>query len=229
VRRAIAAVALVLATSTYAGTSQLSNTEVARGLKEALIQGAGKAVAQLGQINGFLENPEVKIPLPDHLQRAEKTLRFLGMGKQADELVLRMNRAAEAAVPHAKDLLVSSVKQMSIADAKTILSGSEDAATQYFRKSTSAPLAQKFLPIVQDAMKDVSLAKQYNEVAKLGQRYGLIGKEQATLEDYITQKTLDGVYLMMAEEEKKIRQNPVRAGSDLLKRVFGAIKTGSGH
>jgi len=223
-RYLIAAATLVLATSTFAGTSQLSNSEVTRGLKDALIQGAGKAVAQLGKVNGFLENPKVKIPLPEHLQRAEKTLRFLGMGKQADELVLRMNRAAEAAVPHAKELLVNSVRQMSIADAKTILTGSEDAATQYFRKTTSTPLAQKFLPIVQDAMKDVSLAQQYNEVAKLGQRYGLVGKEQATLEDYITQKTLDGVYVMMAEEEKKIRKDPVKAGSEWVRKVFGTFK-----
>jgi hypothetical protein len=223
-RHLIAVASLVLATSVYAATAQLSNTEVTRGLKEALVQGADKAVAQLGQVNGFLENPKVKIPLPEHLQRAEKTLRFLGMGKQADELVLRMNRAAEAAVPHARELLINSVKQMSITDAKTILTGSEDAATQYFRKTTSVPLSQKFLPIVQDAMKDVSLAQQYNEVAKLGQRYGLVKKEQSTLEDYITQKTLDGVYLMMAEEEKKIRKDPVKAGSEWVKKVFGAIK-----
>lgn len=223
-RYLIAVAALALATSTYAATTQLSNSEVTRGLKEALMQGANTAVTQLGKVNGFLENPKVKIPLPEHLQRAEKTLRLLGMGKQTDELVLRMNRAAEAAVPHAKELLINSVKQMSITDAKTILTGSEDAATQYFRRTTSAPLAQKFLPIVQDAMKDVSLAKQYNELSKRGSRYGLVSKEQATLEDYITQKTLDGVYLMMAEEEKKIRKDPVKAGSDLLNRVFGAIK-----
>jgi hypothetical protein len=151
-------------------------------------------------------------------------MRFLGMGKQADELVLRMNRAAEEAVPHAKELLVNSVKQMSVTDAKNILTGGDDAATQYFRKTTSGPLAEKFMPIVQKAMQDVSLAQQYNEVTKLGQRYGLVKKEQATLEDYITQKTLDGVYLVMAEEEKKIRENPVKAGSELVRRVFGLIK-----
>ena len=222
-RYLIAVAILALTTSTFAATSQLSNDEVTRGLKEALIQGTGKAVAQLGQVNGFLENPKVKIPLPEHLQRAEKTLRFFGMGKQADELVLRMNRAAEAAVPPAKELLVNSVKQMNIADAKTILTGSEDAATQYFRRTTSTPLAEKFRPIVQDAMKDVSLAQQYNELSKLGQRYRLIGKEQGTLEDYITQKTLDGVYLMMAEEEKKIRKDPVKAGSEWVRKVFGVL------
>ena len=219
----IAAASLILATSAYAATSTLSSTEAASGLKAALVQGAEKAVAQLGQVNGFLQNPKVKIPLPEHMQRAEKTMRFLGMGKQADELVLRMNRAAEEAVPHAKTLLIDAVKKMSISDAKNILTGGDDAATQYFRKATSTPLAQKFQPIVTKAMQDVSLAQQYNEVTKLGQRYGLVKKEQGSLEDYITQKTLDGVYLVMAEEEKKIRKDPVRAGSALLRKVFGAI------
>lgn len=222
-RRFIAAASLLLATTAFAATDSVTSTEASSGLKQALIQGAEKAVAQLGQTDGFLANPKVKIPLPEHLQRAEKTLRFLGMGKQADELELRMNRAAEEAVPHAKELLVNSVKQMSITDAKNILTGGDDAATQYFRKTTSGPLAEKFKPIVQDAMKDVSLAQQYNEVTKLGQRYGLVKKEQATLEDYITQKTLDGVYLVMAEEEKKIRKDPVKAGSELVRKVFGAI------
>ena len=222
-RRFIAAASLLLATTAFAATDSVTSTEASSGLKQALIQDAEKAVAQLGQTDGFLANPKVKIPLPEHLQRAEKTLRFLGMGKQADELELRMNRAAEEAVPHAKELLVNSVKQMSITDAKNILTGGDDAATQYFRKTTSGPLAEKFKPIVQDAMKDVSLAQQYNEVTKLGQRYGLVKKEQATLEDYITQKTLDGVYLVMAEEEKKIRKDPVKAGSDLVRKVFEAV------
>lgn len=223
-RTLIVAASLILATTASAATSSLTSSEAASGLKAALVQGAEKAVAQLGQVNGFLGNPKVKIPLPEHLQRAEKTMRFLGMGKQADELVLRMNRAAEEAVPHAKELLVNSVKQMSITDAKNILTGGDDAATQYFRKTTSEPLAQKFRPIVQKAMQDVSLAQQYNEVTKLGQRYGLVKKEQASLEDYITQKTLDGVYLVMAEEEKKIRKDPVKAGSELVRKVFGLVR-----
>ena len=223
-RYLIAAASLFLATTAYAATSSLTSTEAANGLKQALVQGAEKAVAQLGRVNGFLENPKVRIPLPEHMQRAEKTMRFLGMSKQADELVLRMNRAAEEAVPHATTLLVDAVKQMSITDARNILTGGDDAATQYFRKTTSAPLAQKFQPIVQKAMQDVSLAQQYNEVAKLGQRYGLVKKEQGSLEDYITQKTLDGVYVVMAEEEKKIRKDPVKAGSELVRKVFEASK-----
>src|SRR5690606_4151102 len=111
------------------------------GLKEALIQGAGKAVGKLGVVDGFFGNPQVKIPLPDSVQRAERVMRMFGMGKQADEVILRMNRAAEAAVPEARALLVNSVKQMSVADAKSILTGGDDAATQYFRKTTSGPMA----------------------------------------------------------------------------------------
>lgn len=220
-----AAVSLILATTAAAaGLDQLSNADASRGLREALIQGANKAVAQLGAVNGFLANPKVKIPLPEHLRRAEKAMRFMGMGKQADELVLRMNRAAEAAVPQARDLLIDAVKKMSVTDAKNILTGGNDAATQYFRKTTSGPMGEKFLPIVQKAMQDVQLAQQYNEFAKLGQRYGLVKKEQGTMEEYITAKALDGVYLMMAEEEKKIRKDPVKAGSELVRKVFGAIK-----
>jgi len=128
--------------------NELTNAEASGGLKEALIQGAGKAVGQLSAVDGFLGNKEVKIPLPETMQKAEKAMRMFGMGKQADELVLKMNRAAEAAVPEAKALLVDSVKKMSVADAKAILAGGDDAATQYFKKTTSAPMAEKFLPIV---------------------------------------------------------------------------------
>lgn len=205
------------------GLSDLSNADAAAGMKEALIQGAGKAVGKLGVVDGFLGNPAVKIPLPDSVQRAERVMRMFGMGKQADEVILRMNRAAEAAVPEAKVLLVNAVKQMSVADAKNILTGGDDAATQYFRKTTSAPMAEKFLPIVQKAMADVQLAQQYNKFAETGAKYGLIKKEQANLEQYVTQKALDGVYLMMAEEEKAIRKNPMKQASSLLKKVYGAL------
>ncbi len=205
------------------GLSDLSNADAAAGMKEALIQGAGKAVGKLGVVDGFLGNPAVKIPLPDSVQRAERVMRMFGMGKQADEVILRMNRAAEAAVPEAKVLLVNAVKQMSVADAKNILTGGDDAATQYFRKTTSAPMAEKFLPIVQKAMADVQLAQQYNKFAETGAKYGLIKKEQANLEQYVTQKALDGVYLMMAEEEKAIRKNPMKQASSLLKKVFGSL------
>ena len=202
--------------------ADLSNTEASGGLKEALIQGANKAVSQLSATDGFFGNKEVKIPLPDSLKKAEKTMRMFGMGKQADELVLKMNRAAEAAVPEAKVLLVDAVKKMSVADAKAILSGGDDAATQYFKKTTSAPMAQRFLPIVKQATENVQLAQQYNKFAEMGTKYGVVKKEQANLEQYVTQKTLDGVYLMMAKEEAAIRKDPVGQASKLLKKVFGA-------
>lgn len=203
--------------------SDLSNTEASGGLKEALIQGAGKAVSQLSATDGFFGNPEVKIPLPSAMKKAEKAMRMLGMGKQADELVLKMNRAAEAAVPEAKALLVDSVKKMSVADAKAILTGGNDAATQYFKKTTSGPMAGKFLPIVKKATEDVQLAQQYNKFAEMGGKFGVVKKDQVNLEQYVTQKTLDGVYLMMAKEEAAIRQDPVGQASSLLKKVFGAI------
>lgn len=206
-----------------AGLGAISNTEATSGLKEALIQGAGKAVSKLGAVDGFMGNPQVKIPLPDALKKAEKTMRVIGMGKQADELVLRMNRAAEAAVPEAKTLLIDAVKQMSVNDAKNILTGGDDAATQYFKKTTSGPMAAKFLPIVKKATEDVQLAQQYNKFAQTGMKYGLVKKEQANLEEYVTQKALDGVYLMMAAEEKAIRENPMGQASSLLKKVFGAL------
>lgn len=206
------------------GIADLSNTEASGGLKEALIQGAGKAVSQLSATDGFFGNKEVKIPLPDSLKKAEKAMRMLGMGKQADELVLKMNRAAEAAVPEAKALLVDSVKKMSVADAKAILTGGDDAATQYFKKTTAAPMAEKFLPIVKKATENVQLAQQYNKFAEAGSKIGIVKKDQTNLEQYVTQKALDGVYLMMAKEEAAIRKDPVGQASSLLKKVFGALK-----
>lgn len=203
--------------------SDLSNTEASGGLKAALIQGATKAVSQLSAADGFFGNPEVKIPLPDSMKKAEKAMRMFGMGKQADELVLKMNRAAEAAVPEAKVLLVNAVKKMGVEDAKAILTGGDDAATQYFKKTTSEPMAGKFLPIVKKATENVQLAQQYNKFAEMGSKFGLVKKDQVNLEQYVTQKTLDGVYLMMAKEEAAIRKDPVGQTSNLLKKVFGAL------
>ncbi len=224
-RRLLAALILALFAiqASALGLADLSNKDATGGLKEALVQAAGNAVGKLGAADGYFGNPKVKIPLPDSLKKVEKGMRMFGMGKQADELVLRMNRAAEAAVPEAKALLVDSVKKMSVEDAKAILTGGDDAATQYFRKTTSGPMAEKFLPIVKKATEDVQLAQQYNKFAETGARFGVVKKEQANLEQYVTQKALDGVYLMMAEEEKAIRTDPIGQTSSLIKKVFGAI------
>lgn len=224
-RRVMIAAMLLLCAGHAAavGLTDISSQEANGGLKDALIQASGAAVGKLGVTDGFFKNPKVKIPLPDSLKKVEKGLRLFGMGKQADELVLRMNRAAEAAVPEAKVLLVDAVKKMTVQDAKNILTGGDDAATQYFKKTTSAPLFDKFLPIVTNATQDVQLAQQYNKFAESGMKYGLVKKEQANLEQYVTQKALDGLYLMMAEEEKAIRKNPLGASTSLIKKVFGAL------
>lgn len=210
--------------SNSAAVSGLSDQETSDGLKLALNQGVAKAVDMLGATDGFMGNKDVKIPLPDSLQKIEKGMRMVGMGSQADELILKMNRAAEQAVPEAKTLLVNSVKQMSLTDAKNILTGPQDAATQYFKKTTSTDMAAKFLPIVQQATANVKLADTYNKYAEMGSKFGVIKKEDANINQYVTQKALDGVYLMIAKEEAAIRQDPMGQASSLLKKVFGAVK-----
>ena len=216
---------MLLAASAHAlSLADITGKDASGGLKEALTQGAGKAVEMLGRQDGFLGNPKVKIPLPESVQKVEGMMRGLGMGKQADELVNAMNRAAEAAVPQAKTLLVNSIKQMSVEDAKGILSGGEDSATQYFRRTTSGPLGEKFKPMVQKAMAKVKLAEKYDQFAGKAAKYGLVREQDAHLDNYVTQKTLDGLYLMIAEEEKAIRQDPAGAAGKLAKKVFGALK-----
>jgi len=204
--------------------ADISGKEAGGGLKEALTQGAGKAVDLLGRTDGFLGNPKVKIPLPGYMEKAEGLMRGLGMGKQADELITAMNRAAEAAVPEAKKLLVDAVKQMSVEDAKGILTGGNDAGTQYFKRKTSEPLGQKFLPIVRKAIDKVKLKDRYEKFASKGAKFGLVKEKDTHLENYVTEKALDGLYLMIAEEEKAIRENPVGAAGNLAKKVFGALK-----
>jgi hypothetical protein len=207
-----------------AGLDSLTNTEAAGGLKQALADGSAAAVAQLGAENGFLLNPKVKIPLPPALQKIEAALRYTGMRKQADDLVVTMNRAAEAAMPEAKALLIDSVKKMSVQDAKGILTGGDTAATDYFRRTTQAQLTDRFQPIIKKTTDRVGLAEQYNNLAGQASQLGLIREQQSTIDGYVTQKALDGLYLMIAEQEKALRQNPVGAGSEIVKRVFGALR-----
>jgi len=214
---------LVPATVSAAGLADISNRDAINGLKEALTRGSHSAVERLGVENGFFGNDRVKIPLPPPLRRMEAVMRSIGMDRHADELVLRMNRAAEAAVPEARSLLVDAAKRMSVQDAKGILTGGEDAATQYFKRTTSEPLAKRFQPIVKKAMKKVKLAEKYNEIAASGAKFGLVKEEDAQLEDYVTRKALDGLFLTIAEEEKKIRRDPAGAASAILRKVFGAI------
>jgi len=207
-----------------ADLSALSNQDAVAGLRAALEKGTGAAVDQLGRTDGFFGNEAVKIPLPDSLKKTQKLMRGIGQGKYADELELTMNRAAEAAVPEAKKLFVDSVKKMSVQDAKGILAGGQTSGTDYFKRTTTESLRVKFLPIVKQATAKVKLAEKYNQYAQKGVALGLVKKDQANLDDYVTQKALDGLFTMVGEEEKKIRQDPVAAGSSIIKKVFGALK-----
>lgn len=207
-----------------AGIADLSNAEASQGLKTALERGAVAAVDLLGKPDGFLANPKVRIPLPGFLADAAKFLRAMGRGKQIEELEVAMNRAAEAAVPMARQLLVNAVKTMTVTDAKNILTGGETSVTTFFADKTRAPLVTRFLPVVTKATEKVGLAEKYNSVAGKASGMGLVKKEDATIEQYVTRKTLDGLYFVIGEEEKKIRQDPVGSGSAILKKVFGALK-----
>ena len=217
-------VLLVISGTAAAGLADISNADATSGLRQALNDGSLAAVAKLGANNGYFGNPKVKIPLPPTLQRVEGALRLAGMRKQADELVLSMNRAAEAAAPEAKQLLQDAVKKMTVQDAKKILTGGDTAGTEYFKRTTEKQLAQRFLPIVKKATDRVGLAQQYNSLAGQGAQLGLIKKDQATIEGYVTQKALDGLYYMIGEQEKAFRKDPLGASSDIVKKVFGALR-----
>lgn len=202
----------------------LSNTEATQGLKAALEKGAGAAIALLGKTDGFLGNEKVRIPLPGFLGDAAGLMKKLGQGKRVDELVTAMNRGAESAVPMAKELLVSAVRSMTVTDAKNILTGGDTSVTRFFADKTRQPLGVQFLPIVTKATEKVKLADKYNAVAGKVSSLGLVKKEDANIQQYVTGKTLDGLYYVIGEEERKIRQDPVGTGSAVLKKVFGVLK-----
>ena len=207
-----------------AGIESITASESVTALKTALNQGTTHAIKSLGVTDGFLKNPKVKIPLPPTLQKAESTMRLLGMGDDADALVVTMNRAAEAAVPEAKTLLVTAVKQMSLSDARHILTGGDDAATQYFRKVSYDKLEQKFLPIVKERTDQVALSQQYNQFVGQAAQYGLVDSKDANVEGYVTRKALDGLFVMIAAEERAIRKDPLGQSSQILEKVFGSLK-----
>ncbi len=202
----------------------LSVGDASKGVKTALERGALAAVGLLGKTDGFLGNEKVRIGLPGFLDDAAKVMKTLGQGKRIDELVTSMNRAAETAVPLAKDMLVSAVNSMSVGDAKKILTGGDTSVTSFFADKTRSPLSEKFLPVVTKATEKVGLAEKFNSIAGKAAGMGLLKKEDANIQQYVTGKSLDGLYLIIGEEEKKIRQDPVGTGSAILKKVFGAIK-----
>ncbi|HSC95393.1 MAG TPA: DUF4197 domain-containing protein [Burkholderiales bacterium] len=215
---------LLLSSHAAAGLDDITHAEAARGLRQALTDGSLAAVAKLGVENGFFGNPRVKIPLPPSLQRVERGLRAFGMRREADELVLAMNRAAEAAVPEARQLLTDAARKMSVQDAKGILSGGDTSATDYFRRATRTQLTQRFLPIVKDATDQVGLAQQYNSLAGQAAAFGLVEASEASVERYVTEKALDGLYYMIGEQEKAFRRDPVGSTSAIVRKVFGALR-----
>jgi Protein of unknown function (DUF4197) len=228
-RRALllACSALLLAVPAFAASSllnALTSKDASGGLKAALSQGIDTAVSQLGTTNGFLLDPKVMIPLPPALQKADRALRMVGMGKDADNLKAAMNHAAESAVAAAKPVFKDALTRMTLADAKGILSGGEDAGTQYFRKATSDQLTAQFRPIIARETAKLNLASQYDRYAGKAAGLGLISAQDANLNDYVTNKALDGLFSRIADEERAIRKDPMGQTSSLIKKVFGAAK-----
>lgn len=224
--RSFVAIALVSAVSLAhaLSLSDLSNKDATSGVKTALEKGATVAVSKLGVENGFLNNDKVRIGLPSSLEKAMPILKMTGQGKKVEELQTSMNHAAEAAVAQAKPLLLDAVRSMSVTDAKNILTGGETSVTNFFREKTASPLTTQFLPIVKKITDKNGLSGKYNALMGKASSSGLVGKEEATVESYVTQRALDGLYTIIADEEKAIRADPVGTGSAILGKVFGAVK-----
>jgi Protein of unknown function (DUF4197) len=211
-------------TAQAGGLSSLTQGDAAGALRLTLERGANTAVDLLARADGFLGNPKVRIELPGHLNDVAKVMAAIGQQKRVDELVIAMNRAAEAAVPKARALLITAVKGVSVQDAQRIVKGGEGSVTAFFAEKTRAPLALEFLPVVTQATEKVSLAAKYNRVASKAASLGMLDARDANVQEYVTGKALDGLFLMIGEEERKIRQDPAATGVALLKKVFGSIK-----
>jgi len=222
---ASALICVATAVSAQAGAlDTVTSKDAASGLRTALSQGIDTAVAQLGAQNGFLNDPKVVIPLPPALKKGEKALRMVGMGVEADNLKAAMNHAAEAAVAESKPVFKDALQKMTLADAKGILTGGDDAATQYFRRATTARLTEKFKPIVARETQKLQVASLYDRYAGKAAEFGLISPQDANLNDYVTARALDGLFSRIADEERAIRKDPLGQTSSLLKKVFGALQ-----
>lgn len=214
---------LICANAMALSLSDLSQKDATGGLKDALTQGAQVAVKQLGTPGGFSNNPDVKIELPGKLGKVASKMKAFGMGDQVDQLETSMNQAAEAAVVQAQPILVNAVKNMSVSDAKGILSGGKDSATQYLNKSSREQIRAKFLPIVKQATDKVGLAQKYNAFAGQAATFGVLDAKSANIENYVTEQALDGLFEMIGKQEANIRQNPAAAATSLAKKVFGTL------
>ena len=219
-------VAVAVSTTAAQRTGNVSDGEIAGGLKEALSKGVSTAIKSLGKENGFLGNVRVRIPLPKSLQKVEKVVRVAGQGKAVDEFVASMNHAAEKAVPVAVDVFVDAIKKMTFDDARQILfSGKDDSATQFFRKNSEETLREKFRPIVEEFTEKTGVTQKYKAmIGKAGFAAQFLGKDATDLDGYVTQKALDGLFLLIADEEKKIRKDPLGRTTSLLRKVFGILR-----
>jgi hypothetical protein len=201
--------------------SSLTQGEIAGGLREALSQGVQRAIDALGRRDGFLGNPEVRIPMPDTLSKVESALRAVGQGRYADQFVETMNRAAEQAVPEAADIFGSALSRMTMDDARSILDGPDDAATQYFQRTSTGDLVERFRPIVASATDQVGVTASYKKLVDNSGFVGqMLGSDATDVDGYVTEKAVDGLFELIAQEEKRIRENPVARTTDLLKKVF---------
>lgn len=212
-------------TGIYQNTN-ISGVDISSGLKAAIFQGVESAIDSLGREHGFLNNARVRIPLPNSLQKLEKGLRFAGQGDKVDDFIVAMNDAASSAVPVAADIFFDSVKQMSFSDARNILfSGQDDAATQFFRRTSENRLRRQFRPIVEDFTAEVGVTQQYKAlIGKYGLFGRIIGQDASDIDGYITEKALDGLFLLVADEEKRIRRDPIGRTTSILQKVFGVLR-----
>ncbi|HEX4855179.1 MAG TPA: DUF4197 domain-containing protein [Limnobacter sp.] len=220
----VMAYCLLVSPGFAADLSSLTSKEATGALRTTLARGADLAVANLGKSDGFLGNPAVRIKLPEALESNRGLFKMAGMGKQLDELEVSMNRAAEAAVPQAKGILTKAIRNMSVEDAKQVLTGGNTAVTDFFRSKTQVELRAQLLPLVKARTSQMGLAQQYNALVQKGGSLGLVKPEEANLESHVTAKALDALFLLIAQEEQSIRANPAAAGSAVLKKVFGDLK-----
>jgi hypothetical protein len=214
---------LLLQSVIAADLSAFTSKEASTALKSTLEKGSEAAVGKLGKADGFLANPAVRIKLPEALESSRGLLKMVGMGSQLDQLEVSMNRAAEAAVPQAMTVLKNAIKNMTVEDAKQVLSGGNTAVTDFFRSKTQEQLYSQLLPIVKAKTTQVGVAQQYNALAEKGSKFGLVKAEDANLEGHVTRKTLDALFLVVSQEEQALRANPAAAGSAVIRKVFGGL------
>lgn len=208
---------------TLGGSSApLTTAEVAQGLKEALIKGISKGADLVSQLDGYFKNPEIKIPFPPEVKKVEDRLRQIGLGNEVDKFVMTLNRGAEDAAKEAKPIFIEAIKSMTIEDAWSILRGEDDAATQYLKRTTSGLLKEKFKPVIQNSLNRVNATRYYSDIVTRYNQIPLVQKVNPDLDDYATDKAIEGLFLMIAKEEKNIRENPVARTTEILKKVFGA-------